>query len=66
MDLWQLTASEAGARMATGTLSSEAYTRACLVRILEREPAVKAWAHLDAEGALAQARACDREPRRSP
>ena len=66
MDLWQLTASEAGARMAGGTLSSEAYTRACLARILEREPMVRAWAHLNAEGALAQARARDREPRRSP
>lgn len=66
MDLWQLTASEAGARMADGTLSSEDYTRACLARIVDREPLVKAWAHLDAEGALAQARARDRAPRRSP
>ena len=48
MDLWQLTASEAGARMAGDTLSSEDYTRACLARIVDREPVVKAWAHLDA------------------
>ncbi len=66
MDLWQLTASEAGARMAGGTLSSEDYTRACLARIVDREPLVKAWAHLDADSALEQARARDREPRRSP
>ena len=45
MDLWQLTASEAGARMADGTLSSDDYTRACLARIVDREPLVKAWAH---------------------
>ncbi|NDB01430.1 MAG: amidase, partial [Betaproteobacteria bacterium] len=51
--------------MAGGTLSSEDYTRACLARIVDREPLVKAWAHLDAESALEQARARDREPRRS-
>ena len=33
--------------------------RACLDRIAEREPSVKAWVHLDPELALAQARAAD-------
>ncbi len=39
--------------------SSVAMIEACLSRIQEREGNVKAWAHLDAEKALAQARACD-------
>lgn len=66
MQLWQLTAAQASARMAAGQLSSEAYTQALLERIAAREPQVQAWAYLDAELALAQARARDREPRRSP
>jgi len=66
MELWQLSASDASRRMAAGELSSEAYTQALLGRIAEREPLVQAWAHVDADHALAQARACDREPRRSP
>ena len=33
--------------------------RACLKRIEQLEPAVQAWAHLDAEYALQQARAAD-------
>ena len=66
MQLWQLSAHAASARMARGELRSEDLTRACLERIAEREPAVQAWAHLDAESALAQARVRDREPRRGP
>ena len=66
MQIWQLGAAQASAMIGRGELRSEDLTRACLARIAEREPHVKAWAHLDAEGALAQARARDREPRRSP
>jgi Asp-tRNA(Asn)/Glu-tRNA(Gln) amidotransferase A subunit family amidase len=66
MDLWQLDAAQASALMAQGELCSEDLTRACLDRIAAREPVLKAWAHLDPEGALAQARARDREPRRGP
>ena len=65
MPLWQLTAGEAARRMAAGQLTSEAYTQALLERIAQREPQVQAWAYLDAECALAQARARDREPRRN-
>ena len=65
MDTWQLGAAQASAAMAAGQLTSEQLTRACLERIAAREPLVHAWAHLDAEHALAQARARDREPRRS-
>lgn len=66
MELWRLTASDAAARMAKGKLSSEAYVAACLARIAERETLVRAFAHIDAEAALAEARARDREPRRGP
>lgn len=65
MELWQLSAAQASERMARGELSSEAYTRACLERITQREDAVQAWAHLDPDQALAQARALDQLPRRS-
>ena len=40
-------------------LSCEALVRDCLARIEEREPLVHAWAHLDPQQALAQARALD-------
>ena len=64
--LWQLPASEASRRMARGELSSESYVRACLARIESREPELLAWAAVDPDQAIAQARACDAAPRRSP
>ena len=54
-----LTATETVARIASGDLSSESLTRACLDRIAEREPQIQAWTFLDREHALAQARAAD-------
>jgi Asp-tRNA(Asn)/Glu-tRNA(Gln) amidotransferase A subunit family amidase len=58
----RLTASEAAARLAAGTLTAEALTRDCLERASARAE-VKAWAWLDPEHALAQARAADRAGR---
>ena len=58
----RLTASEAAARLAAGTLTAEALTRDCLERANARAE-VKAWAWLDPEQALAQARAVDRAGR---
>jgi len=58
----RLTASEAAARLAAGTLTAEALTRDCLERANARA-AVKAWVWLDPEQALAQARAADRAGR---
>jgi len=55
-----LTACEAASEIARGALSAEDYTRACLDRIAAVEPDVQAFAHLDPEHALAQARALDR------
>jgi len=43
-----------------GELTAEAVMCSCLDRIAEREPVVRAWAHLDHDAALAAARACDK------
>ena len=56
----RLTAIEAAAEIARGAISAEDYTRACLERIAAVESEVQAFAHLDPEHALAQARALDR------
>ena len=55
----RLTAIEAAKRMADGEMTSERLVKACLDRIAVREPEVHAFAYLDAESALAQARAAD-------
>jgi len=65
-DLFQLSASEAAARISAGTLTSEALVDSCLERIDARESQVKAWVYLDRDFALAQARACDRSASRGP
>ena len=58
----RLTASEAAARLAAGTLTAETLIRGCLDRVRARAE-VKAWVWLDPEQALAQARAVDRAGR---
>lgn len=60
-----LTATEASAALQSGRLTSEALVSACLERIAQRETDVQAWVWIDPEHALAQARARDREQRRS-
>lgn len=55
-----LTAVEAVKQISEGRLSSVDLVTSCLQRIDETEAVVKAWAHLDREGALAQAAAMDR------
>jgi Asp-tRNA(Asn)/Glu-tRNA(Gln) amidotransferase A subunit family amidase len=65
-DFCRLSARDAAQRIAAGTLSSEALTRACLERIAAREAELGAWTFLDSERALAEARARDRGPRRGP
>lgn len=47
-------------RLAAGALSAVALVEACLARIEAVEPQVQAWAWLDADHALEQARALDR------
>ncbi len=56
-----MTATAALRALRAGQLSAEAYVRSHLDRIERREPLVKAWAFLDPEYALAQARHLDRE-----
>ncbi|MBM3487102.1 MAG: amidase [Alphaproteobacteria bacterium] len=55
----ELTATEAARRIAAREITAEALVAACLERIRDRDPTVKAWAHLDPERALAAARARD-------
>jgi Asp-tRNA(Asn)/Glu-tRNA(Gln) amidotransferase A subunit family amidase len=59
MGVEQLGASEARAAIEAGQITSEQLVGACLDRIRALEPTVQAWAYLDAEHALAQARAAD-------
>lgn len=54
-----LTAAEAAQRIAAGEITSEALVAACLERIARLEETVGAWAHLDEDHALAQARSAD-------
>jgi Asp-tRNA(Asn)/Glu-tRNA(Gln) amidotransferase A subunit family amidase len=62
-----LTATEAAAELASGAISAEEYSRACLARIDAVDGDIKAFAHLDRDHVLAQARALDerRAERRS-
>ncbi|MDP6603870.1 MAG: amidase [Rhodospirillales bacterium] len=54
-----LSAREAAAAIRAGEISSQELVRDCLDRIAEFEPTVQAWAHLDRDYALAQARTAD-------
>jgi Asp-tRNA(Asn)/Glu-tRNA(Gln) amidotransferase A subunit family amidase len=58
-NLHSLSASEAARLIRGGTMSSEQFIEACLARIREVDGDVQAWAFLDADHALAQARAAD-------
>lgn len=55
-----LSASEASAAMRAGRLSVEDLARACLARIEERDASVRAWAFVDRDLVLAEARELDR------
>jgi len=57
---FSLGAAEAARAIRDGALKSEELVQACLNRIREFEPTVQAWAALDEEHALEQARACDK------
>ena len=59
-DSYKLSASEALATIASGRLSSVELVKSCLARIAETDGAIKAWAFLDGDAALAQAAECDR------
>ena len=55
----ELSFAEAATAIERGDITSEQLTRACLDRVEARDGDVKAWAFIDPELALAQARACD-------
>jgi Asp-tRNA(Asn)/Glu-tRNA(Gln) amidotransferase A subunit family amidase len=57
-----LTASKALALMQKGHLTVEDYAKLLLARIKERDQVVKAWAYLDPEYVLTQARKLDQIP----
>ena len=63
-DLCRLSARPAAERIAAGTLTAESLTRACLERVAARDAAIGAWAYLDGDQALAEARARDQGARR--
>jgi aspartyl-tRNA(Asn)/glutamyl-tRNA(Gln) amidotransferase subunit A len=52
---------ESAERIRGGQLTAVALTQACLARIRTLEPALKAWAHVDYDGALEAARERDAE-----
>ena len=62
----ELTATEIIAAIGQGQITCEAVVRACLERIVAREPEVHAWAHLDPEAALGAARAFDKNGKSGP
>jgi amidase len=62
----RLSASEIAQDIAAGKFTAEAVVRACLAQIEAREPILKAWATIDPELAIRQARALDRGPIRGP
>jgi len=58
-DLHELSAVEAVRRIRAGELTAEALMRACLERVAARDDAVRAWAHLDPDQAIAAAKDAD-------
>jgi Asp-tRNA(Asn)/Glu-tRNA(Gln) amidotransferase A subunit family amidase len=58
-DFYRLTATEASTKIKAGEISVENYARSLLQRIDARDEAVQAWAYLDAEYVIKQAKALD-------
>jgi Asp-tRNA(Asn)/Glu-tRNA(Gln) amidotransferase A subunit family amidase len=64
LDIGALTATDAAAMLAAGTLTSEALVSACLARIRQRNADVEAFAHFDEARVLASARTSDASRKR--
>ena len=56
---WRLSLSDGLKRIAEGGLSASEWTRSLLERIDALDEKILAWAHVDRDGALAEARAID-------
>ena len=65
-DLLKTTAIDAVGAMREGALTSAALVEACLERIAERDGDLRAWAFVDPDLALSQARSRDAETPRGP
>ncbi len=65
-ELFKLSATEIVTGIAQGAFTAEAVMRGCLERIADRDPLVRAWAAIDAEKSLEQARKRDASPTRGP
>jgi amidase len=65
-DLNRLSATQIARQIATGETTAVAVVEACLARIEAREEALHAWAFIDRELALEQARACDGQTPQGP
>jgi len=63
MSLYTLGLSEAAADIREGRITSAELVEDCLSRIAEVDPGIQAWAHLDREHALAQAKSLDEHRR---
>lgn len=61
-DAYRLTGTEALARIRSGDMTIEGYARSLLRRIDMRDAEIGAWAYLDKDYVLAQARALDKVP----
>ena len=62
--LHQLSAADAARLIADGAISSEQLVAACLARVRDADPQIEAWAYLDPDHALAQARSRDEARKR--
>jgi amidase len=62
----ELSACDVARGVASGRYTAEAVTRACLGRIEERDKLVKAWAFVDPDLAVKQARAIDKSTDKGP
>ncbi|KAH6989186.1 amidase signature domain-containing protein [Ilyonectria sp. MPI-CAGE-AT-0026] len=62
MKPWSLTASEALVEIRSGNLTVEAYVTSILERLRQRNDAVRAWAYLDEDFILKQAKELDKVP----
>ncbi len=61
-DLHTEDATSLARKLARREVTAEAVLMSCLDRIVEREPEIQAWSHIDRDGALARARELDNGP----
>ena len=65
MEPWKLTAAEALTQIQADKLSVQEYARSLLERVNERDKDVQAWAYLDKETILQQAKSLDEVPKKN-